>query len=81
MENEDAFHKLYIKGDPGKMPCGGCWLDAMGRLLTYSLRRGIWDGTAGAGIVNQLIHIRCNDLPANEEHISSCADAIGKCVK
>ena len=81
LENEDAFHKMQIKGDPGKMPCGGCWLDALGRILTYSLRRGIWEGTAGPGIINQLLHIRCNSLPANEEHISSCADAIGKSVK
>lgn len=81
MEDENAFHKLHIKGDPGKMPCGGCFLEALGRVLTYALRRGIWEGSVNKGLINQLLNIRCNDLPVNAEHICSCPDAIGKSIK
>ena len=81
MEDDNAFHKLFIKGDPDKMPCGGCWLEAMARILTYALRRGIWEGTVNDGVIKQLLNIRCNTLPPNEAHVLSCADAIGKCVQ
>jgi len=81
MEDEGAFHKLKIYGDAGKMPCGGCFLDAIGRILTYGLRRGIFEGTVNAGLVNQLLHIRCNSLAINADHLTSCMDGIGKSVK
>jgi len=80
LEDEDAFHKVQIKGDIGKMPCGGAWLEGMARILTYSLRRGLWEGSAYSGIVKQLKGIRCNSLVPNEEKICSCADAIGKAL-
>jgi hypothetical protein len=80
-EDEGAFHKVVIMGDIEKIPCGKCWLEAMGRILTYALRRAIWEGTAEIGIVEQLLNIRCNELPPNKERICSCADAIGKAVK
>ena len=80
LEDEDAFHKVQIKGDIGKMPCGRCWLEAMARILTYALRRGLWEGSTDQGIIKQLKGIRCNSLPANAEHITSCSDAIGKAL-
>lgn len=81
LEDEDAFHRVFITGSGGKMLCNPSWLEALSRLLTYALRRGIWEGTASDGIIKQLCNIRCNEIGANKEHICSCMDAVGKATK
>lgn len=81
LEDEEAFHRVFITGDGGKMKCNPMWLEALARMLTYALRRGIWEGTVSEGIIKQLCNIRCNEVSANKEHICSCSDAIGKATK
>ncbi len=81
VEDEGAFYNLIIKGDNAKeTPCGESWLNAMGRILTYALRRSIWEGDTQRAIVKQLLNNRCNMAAANKDHIVSCPDAIGRMV-
>ena len=80
-EEEGAFHKLMISGDMAKeAPCGESWLNAIASLLTFALRRSIWEGTTQRAIIRQLCGQRCNMAKLNQEHIVSCSDAIGKAV-
>ena len=84
LEDEGAFHKLTIRGDMARQtPCMTSWFDPVSRLLTFALRRALWEGTAEKGILKHLIneHDKCSAYVPNEHHISSCADAIGKAVK
>ena len=80
-ENEGEFYNLIIKGDNTKeAPCGESWLNALAALLTYALRRSMWEGNAQRAIVKHLLGHRCQNVVANADHIVSCADAIGKMV-
>lgn len=81
VENDGDFMYLIIKGDNAKeAPCGEVWFSAMGRILTYALRRSIYEGDSKRAIVKQLLNNRCNMIIPNAEHIVSCPDAIGKMV-
>jgi hypothetical protein len=80
-ELDNEFYNLIIKGDnASEAPCGESWLNAMAAILTYSLRRAIWDGHAKQAIVKHLLNHRCQMVVPNKEHIVSCADAIGRMV-
>lgn len=80
-ERGDSFNRLFIKGDMAKScPCGESWLNSLAALLTFSLRRSIWEGTTNKAIVKHLMFQRCPSAVANKDHIVSCADAIGRCV-
>ena len=80
-EEEGAFYNLIIKGDNAKeSPCGESWMNAMASILTYALRRSVWEGNAQQAIVKHLLNHRCNMVVANHEHITSCSDAIGRMV-
>lgn len=81
LEDDNAFHRVFITGDADKMKCNPMWLEALSRMLTYALRRGIWEGTTDEGIIKQLTNIRCNEVSANQDHICSCPDAIGKACR
>ena len=81
VEDEGEFHNLILKGDMCReAPCGESWFSALGRILTYALRRSIWEGQTQKAIVKQLLNNRCNVTIPNQEHIVSCSDAIGKMV-
>jgi len=83
MEDEGVFYRLVIRGDMTKeTPCGEVWFNSISRILTYALRRGLWEDTAEDGIVKQLCQKtdKCYGYVPNEEHILHCADAIGRCV-
>ena len=81
LENEGAFHRVFVKGNMAKTsPCGESWLSAIARLVTYSLRRSIWEGTTKRAIIKQLMYERCPAAIPNKEHIVSCSDAIGRAV-
>ena len=80
-ETEGEFYNLIIKGDNAKSgPCGESWLNAMGSILTFALRRSMWEGTAQRAIVKHLLNHRCQVVLPNKEHIVSCSDAIGRMV-
>ncbi len=80
-EDEGEFYNLIIKGDNAKeSPCGESWMNAVAAILTYSLRRSMWEGNAQQAIVKHLLNHRCQKIVPNEEHIVSCADAVGKMV-
>ena len=81
MEDEGAFYNLLIFGDMSKeCPCGDSWFKSIARLLTFSLRRSIWEGTTRKGIVKQLLNQRCANATPNKDNIVSCADAIARAV-
>ena len=81
VEDENAFHRLIIKGDNAKeAPCGESWLNAMASILTYALRQSLWEGTTQRAVVKHLLNHRCQMAVPNQEHIVSCSDAIGRCV-
>jgi len=80
-EKEDVFDKLLIRGDMAKnCPCGESWLNSIAKLITYAMRRSIWEGNTKEGIIKQLLNQRCPASVPNKEHIVSCSDAIAKCV-
>ena len=80
-EDEGAFDNLIIKGDNAKeIPCGEAWMNTMAKILTYALRRSVWEGDTKRAIVKQLLNHRCNNVFPNKEHIVSCPDAIGRMV-
>lgn len=80
-EEEGAFYNLIIKGDQAKeTPCGESFFNSMSAILTYALRRSVWEGTSKKAIVKHLTGHRCNMYVANKEKIQSCSDAIGKMV-
>ena len=80
-EEDDSFKRLTIKGDMAKeCPCGESWFNSIARLITYALRRSIWEGNTYEGIIKQLKGQRCPSFVANREHILSCSDAIARCV-
>jgi len=80
-EREGAFHKLRIRGDAEKeTPCGEAWFRPVASLLTFALRRSIFEGITMRAIVKQLQHQRCPSAVPNKDHIVSCSDAIGRCV-
>jgi hypothetical protein len=80
-EEEGAFVSLVIKGDLAReTPCGESWFNALGAILTYALRRSVWEGTTKRAIIKHLCGHRCNTVIPNKDHILSCSDAIGQCV-
>ena len=81
LEDEDIFHKLLIRGDMAKTAeCGEAWLNSIAKLLTFALRRSLWEGNTKEGVVKQLLGQRCPNAIANKEHIVSCPDAIARAV-
>jgi len=83
-EDEHVFHKLKIKPDlvlAEKCHCGESWLSSIAKIITYAMRRSIWEGNTKEGIIKQLTSQRCPLAIVNKEHnITSCADAIARCV-
>jgi hypothetical protein len=81
--NEDSgeFYSLIIKGDNSReTACGESWFNSLSAILTYALRRSLWEGTTQKALVKHLINHRCQKVVPSEEHIVSCSDAIGKMV-
>ena len=80
-EDDGEFYNLIIKGDNAKeAPCGEAFMNAIASVLTYSLRRSLWEGNTQKAIVRHLLNHRCNMAVPNKDHITSCSDAIGKMV-
>lgn len=80
-ENDGEFYNLIIKGDMARnTPCGESWLSAIASVLTYALRKSLWEGTAQKAIIKHLLNHRCNMAVPNIDHITSCSDAIGRMV-
>jgi hypothetical protein len=81
IEEDGAFHKLFIRGDNAKeTPCGESWLNSLAAILTYALRRSVWEGTSKKAIVKHLLNHRCNNPTRNwqtKEESLSCSHAIG----
>ena len=77
-EQEGEFYNLIIKtGNTREAPCGESWFNSLAAILTYALRRSVWEGTAKQAIVRHLLNHRCNTIIPNKEHIVSCSHAIG----
>lgn len=80
-EEADTFHRLTIKGDMARScDCGEAWFNSIAKLLTYAMRRSIWEGNTKEGIIKQLLGQRCPSYRVNKERILSCADAIARAV-
>lgn len=82
LEDDGAFYRLQLKGAMSRStPCGEAWLSPMAKILTFAMRRSIFEGSVQRGIIKQLRHERCNNCPPNKDHVVSCADAIGSMVE
>jgi len=82
-EDEHTFHRVRIRGSMAKeSPCGEVWLNIVARILTYAIRRGMWEDTLQDGIIKQLCNKseKCYAYVPNKEHILNCGDAIGRAV-
>lgn len=74
------FDKLTIKGTMAKTcDCGESFLQSIGKILTFSIRRAIKEGTLEEGILNHLKGHRCN-IPIYKGAMS-CVDGIAKGMK
>lgn len=85
------FYKLLIDGTMTKeSPCGSSWLNAIARILTYSIRRTIEEDTKNEhkemkktslwhGVIKQLIGHNCNRRSMVTE--TSCVGAITMGIK
>lgn len=80
-EKEYEFHNIIIKGDmPRDTPCGESWMAALASILTFALRRSIWEGTAQKALVKHLLNHRCNNPLKDwntKEVVTSCSHAVG----
>lgn len=79
---DKKFNKLTIKGSMAKScDCGESFLQALGRVLTFSIRRAIKedDDTLEYGVLNQLQGHRCV-YPIYRGALS-CVDGIAKALK
>lgn len=80
-EQDGEFYNLIIKGDNTReASCGESWFNALAAVLTYALRRSLYEGTAQRALVRHLLNHRCQVVVPNSEHVVSCSDAIGKMV-
>lgn len=80
-EQEDGvFKKLHIKGSTKATPCGESWIEPVSKVITFALRRALWEGTEETGIIKHLLGHRCNECAVNGDRTTSCTDAIAKCV-
>jgi hypothetical protein len=59
--------------------CGESFLQSIGKILTFSIRRAIKEGTLEEGILNHLKGHRCN-IPIYKGAMS-CVDGIAKGMK
>lgn len=80
-EQEGEFYNLIIKGDMARdTPCGESFMSAIASVLTFALRRSIWEGNAQKAIIKHLLNHRCNNPIRDwqtKEVVSSCSHAIG----
>ena len=97
-EDEKTFHKLTIvlHGTRETLKCPHCdkeiegeykhcediWFVIASKIITYGLRRGIWEGTIERGLLKHLINktFKCKRYIPNKDHICSCPDAIGEII-
>lgn len=73
----------YIKiygGQHGEVGCGETFFQALSDLLTFSIRR-IRNEHEAKAIIKTLRYHKCNKRIPNEEHLTSCADAIGQVLE
>lgn len=77
---DGEFKKLHIKGSTKATPCGESWIDPMSKIITFALRRALWEGSAQQGILKHLFGHRCNECAVNADRTTSCTDAIAKSV-
>lgn len=76
---DGKFHNLLIVAE-GKNNCSNSMNAALADTLTFAIRRAKEEGDLDA-IYRNLHGQSCNNCPANEEHISSCADAVARVIK
>lgn len=80
--SQGEFHRMFLKGNMAReTPCGESWLEPLAKILTFSIRRAVWEGTIHKGIIKHLQGQRCNSMPPNKDHVCSCTDAIAKCLE
>lgn len=82
-EREDGeFYNLIIKGDNAReAPCGESWMNAIAAILTYTLRRSLWEGNTQKAIIRHLLNHQCHIPIRNWQDkttMHSCAHAIGE---
>jgi len=75
----ENFHFITIRSDSHNS-CGQTWQYALAETLTFAIRRAK-DKREVNAIIKGLLGHRCNNFPANEEHIVSCVDAVAKILK
>jgi len=77
---EDAPEKIdYIRINASSKEnnCACSFIEALADLLTFAVRR-IRNEHEATAIVKNLLSHKCLNCPPNQEHITSCADAIGR---
>jgi hypothetical protein len=71
----------YIKIYSGNKDndCGGSFFESLADLLTFSIRR--MNNDEAKAIIKSLKGHKCNKAGPNEEHITSCVDAISRVLQ
>ena len=60
--------------------CAVSFMEALSDTLTFAIRR-IRNVHEAKAIIKNLRHHKCLNCPANQDHITSCADAIGQILE
>jgi hypothetical protein len=71
---------IRISGCSKENECGGSWFETLADTLTFCVRR-IRNTHEADAICKNLRQHRCNKIIPNREHITSCADAIGRVLE
>jgi hypothetical protein len=79
-EEPDKIDFIRISGGTKDNECGCSFLDSLADLLTFSIRR-IRNIHESRAICKNLRMHRCNKVKPNREHITSCADALGRVLE
>lgn len=71
---------IKIQGCTKYNDCGGSWAESIADLLSFAIRR-IRNKYEAEAIIKSLKHHRCNRITPNQEHTTSCSDAIARVLQ
>ena len=71
---------LKLQGCTKTNDCGGSFMDSLADILTFAIKR-IRNKYEAEAIIKSLSCHRCNKIKPNQDHSTSCVDAISKVLK
>jgi hypothetical protein len=79
-DNPQRVDYIKIVGSSKHNPCGASFLDCLADNATFMIRRIRNKHEAEAIVKNHRFH-KCQQIIANKDHTTSCADALGQVLQ